>query len=66
MTELSNDHLGERLSRLWFRYYQLWSELMAFYCNLLRLPPLTHRDGSSETSSPGTSLGAQGTLPPPC
>jgi len=27
MTELSNDHLGERLSRLWFRQDQLWSEL---------------------------------------
>jgi len=58
MTELSNDHLGERLSRLRFRYNQLWSELIAFYCNLLRLPPLPHRDGSSVTSSPGRSLGA--------
>jgi len=40
MEELGNDHLGERLARLWDRQEQLWSELIACYRTLLRLPPL--------------------------
>ena len=40
MEELGNDHLGERLARIWDRQEQLWSELIASYRTLLRLPPL--------------------------
>ena len=45
MAELGNDHLGERLARLWDRQEQLWSELIACYRTLLRLPPLPHKRG---------------------
>jgi uncharacterized membrane protein YccC len=38
--ELNNDHLGERLARLWDRQESLWSELISSYRSLLRLPPL--------------------------
>ena len=43
MEELGNDRLGERLARLWDRQEQLWSELIAIYRTLLRLPPLPRR-----------------------
>lgn len=46
MEELGNDRLGERLARLWDRQEQLWSELIACYRTLLRLPPLPQRHGS--------------------
>ena len=44
--ELGSDWIGERLSRLWDRQEQLWSELLASYRTLVRLPPLPRRHGS--------------------
>jgi hypothetical protein len=38
--ECGGDRLAERLTRLWDRQEQLWSELIASYRTLLRLPPL--------------------------
>jgi len=43
--ELGADRLGERLARLWDRQEQLWSDLIASYRTLLRLPPLPRRHG---------------------
>jgi len=44
--ELGSDWLGQRLARLWDRQEQLWSELIASYRTLVRLPPLPPRHGS--------------------
>ena len=44
--ELGADQIGERLVRLWDRQEQLWSDLISSYRTLLRLPPVTHRQGS--------------------
>jgi uncharacterized membrane protein YccC len=44
--ECGGDRLAERLARLWDRQEQLWSELIACYRTLLRLPPLPRRHGS--------------------
>jgi uncharacterized membrane protein YccC len=46
VAELGNDRLGERLGRLWDRQEQLWSELIATYRTLLRLPPLPRCHGA--------------------
>lgn len=46
VAELGNDQLAERLGRLWDRQEQLWSELIATYRTLLRLPPLPRCHGS--------------------
>ncbi len=46
VAELGNDRLGERLGRLWDRQEQLWSELIATYRTLLRLPPLPRSHGA--------------------
>jgi len=43
--ELGNDRVGRRLARLWDRQEQLWSELIASYRTLLRLPPLPRYHG---------------------
>ena len=43
--EVSADRFGERLARLWDRQEQLWSELIASYRTLLRLPPLPRCHG---------------------
>ena len=44
--ELGADQIGERLVRLWDRQEQLWSDLIASYRTLLRLPPVPHHQGS--------------------
>ena len=44
--ELGADQIGERLVRLWDRQEQLWSDLIASYRTLLRLPPVPHHHGS--------------------
>jgi uncharacterized membrane protein YccC len=44
--ELGNDRAGERLARLWDRQEQLWSDLLASYRTLLRLPPLPRQSTS--------------------
>jgi len=43
--ECGGDRLAERLARLWDRQEQLWSELIASYRTLLRLPPLPRDHG---------------------
>jgi hypothetical protein len=44
--ELGADQIGERLTRLWDRQEQLWSDLVASYRTLLRLPPVPRRLGT--------------------
>jgi uncharacterized membrane protein YccC len=44
--ELGNDRVGERLARLWDRQEKLWSELIANYRTLLRMPPLPRHNAA--------------------